>query len=198
MVNRVYGPGFGRIILVIGGFVLSKWLVKMMVQMNIYMHRYQSLFWIICMHQRNGLWHEAVVVCIYLGLKLKIFGTNKIIDRWATFGHFNRIGKLNTAQFAIEPLPVIDAIIIGHQVSTGCLRRLPFHTRCLDFDCFECDGIYLDLEHLWSINVAPTVARALLKILPIKKNCTFVETNGYGNISPDHVDWDKLERGFSK
>ena len=129
---------------------------------------------------------------------LLYFVTNIFSDRWSTFGHFDRVAKLIVAQFAIEPLPIIDAVIIGHQVSTGCLRRLPFHNRCLDYDCVECDGIYLDLEHLWSINVAPTLARALLKILPIKKNFQYVETRGYGNISPEHVDWDKLERGLSK
>ena len=121
-----------------------------------------------------------------------------ILDRWAVFGHYDRMGKLMGAQFCIEPLPIIDGIIINHQVSTGCLRRRPFQTRCLDLDCIECDGVYFDLEYLWSMNVPPMLARALFKILPIKKEYQNIETEHFGNLSPNHVDWDRLERGLSK
>ena len=120
------------------------------------------------------------------------------LDRWANFGYYNRTAKLSRAQFAIEPLPVLDAIIIGNQVSTGCVRRRPFQSRCLDLDCVECDGIFVDLTLLWSSNVAPILVRALLRILPLKKGSFKVETDGFGNIGPDDIDWDKLERGASK
>ena len=42
------------------------------------------------------------------------------------------------------------------------------------------------------------IARAILKILPIKKSAQDVETKSFGNIRPDDVDWDKLQRGASK
>ena len=102
------------------------------------------------------------------------------------------------AQFAIEPLPVIDAIITTNHVSSGCVRRKPFQTRCDDPDCNECDGSIMDLTYLWSLFVAPMLARSLLKILPLKTESKSVETDKYGNISPDDVDWDRLERGASE
>ena len=48
------------------------------------------------------------------------------------------------------------------------------------------------------MNVPPMLARALFKILPIKKEYQNIETEHFGNISPNHVDWDRLERGYSK
>ena len=102
------------------------------------------------------------------------------------------------AQFAIEPLPVLDGIIIGHQVVSNCQRRLPYHPRCLDLDCIECDGIFVDLTFLWSLNVAPMLARALFKILPIKTSSRDKILKKFGNITPDDVDWDRLDRGYSK
>ena len=102
------------------------------------------------------------------------------------------------AQFAIEPLPVIDGIITDQQVSTGCVRRLPFQTRCQDPDCIECDGSTMDLTYLWSLFVPPMLARALLKVLPLKTQYQKVESENYGNISPECIDWDRLERGASE
>ena len=108
------------------------------------------------------------------------------------------MGKLNGAQFAIEPLPILDGIIIGHQVVSNCLRRPPFMPRCLDLDCIECDGTFIDLTYVWSMNVAPILARALFKILPIKTSSHDKVVKNFGNVSPDDVDWDKLDRGISK
>ena len=108
------------------------------------------------------------------------------------------MAKLSRAQFAIEPLPILDAIIMDHQVSTACIRKLPFQLRCLDPDCDECVGITMDLQFLWSSNVAPMLARSVLKILPIKSSAKEVETAAFGNIRPTDIDWDRLERGVSK
>ena len=102
------------------------------------------------------------------------------------------------AQFAIEPLPVIDGIIHDNEVSTGCVRRGPFQTRCEDAECVECDGVLMDLTFLWSLFVPPMLARALLRLLPLKTRSKEVEIDKYGNISPEDVDWDKLERGASE
>ena len=120
------------------------------------------------------------------------------LDRWAIFGHFNRTGKLIVAQFAIEPLPIIEGIILDNQVSTGCVRRGPFQTRCDDPDCIECDGALTELTYLWSIFVPPMLGRSLMRILPIKSQYKNDETNKHGNIGPEYVDWDKLERGSSE
>ena len=98
------------------------------------------------------------------------------LDRWSTFGHYNRIGKLNRAQFSLEPLPILDGIIMDNQVSTACIRRGPFQARCADPDCVECDGLFVDLTYLWSTNVPPTLARAVLKILPLKSRAKKAET----------------------
>ena len=86
---------------------------------------------------------------------------------------------------------------MGHQVSSSCLRRGPFQVRCLDPDCVECEGIYLDLTFIWSLFVAPLLARSLLRVLPLKDGCT-AETHGYGNIGPKDIDWERLESGKSK
>ena len=56
----------------------------------------------------------------------------------------------------------------------------------------------MDLQFLWSANVAPMLARAVIKILPIKTSAKNVETEAFGNICPTDVDWDKIERGSSK
>ena len=102
------------------------------------------------------------------------------------------------AQFSIEPLPIIEGIILDNQVATGCVRRRPFQTRCDDPGCLECDGAMTDLQFLWSLYVAPILARSLLRILPIKSQYRDIETDKHGNIRPDYIDWDKLERGASK
>ena len=102
------------------------------------------------------------------------------------------------AQFAIEPLPIIEGIILDNQVSTGCVRRGSFQTRCDDPDCIECGGTLTELTYLWSIFVPPMLGRSLMRILPIKSQYKNDETNKHGNIGPDYVDWDKLERGSSK
>ena len=98
---------------------------------------------------------------------LKLWVILTCIDRWAVFGHYDRVAKLIAAQFSIEPLPVLDGIILDHQVVSNCQRRRPYEPRCRDLDCIECDGIFVDLTFLWSMNVAPMLARALFKILPI-------------------------------
>ena len=136
--------------------------------------------------------NETVFLLIWISLKWFL------LDRWAIFGHFNRTGKLIVAQFAVEPLPIIDGIILNNQVSTGCVRRKSFQTRCEDPDCIECDGKLMDLTYLWSMYVPPMLARSLMRILPIKTQYKNHETDKYGNISPECVDWDKLERGASK
>ena len=79
-----------------------------------------------------------------------------------------------------------------------CPRKLPFQGRCLDMDCDECEGVYTDLTFVWSLYVAPLLARSLLRVLPLKSASRSVETTGFGNISPEDIDWDKLERGASE
>ena len=85
-----------------------------------------------------------------------------------------------------------------HQVVSNCARRPAFQFHCLDLDCIECDGAFVDLTYLWSLNVAPMLARALFKILPIKTIAQDRIRKNFGNISPDDIDWDKLDRGYSK
>ena len=127
--------------------------------------------------------------------KLNEFGTvETILDRWSVFGHYNRIAKFTAAQMAFEPYAILHAIILSNQTCSVCPRRNPFQTKCEDPGCPECRGQYLDLTYCWSNNLPAMIARGLIGQLPIKREHRRYLSVNFGNIRPDMVDWDKLER----
>ena len=112
-----------------------------------------------------------------------------ILDRWSTYGHLDKTGKLIVIMFAIEPMPVLHGFLISHHTSTGCLRRGKFQLRCSDPGCFECYGVFIDLSNVWSLYIAPVIARVIIGLLPKKVDKDHVN---FGNICPSDIDWDKL------
>ena len=88
----------------------------------------------------------------------------------------------------MEAPPIIHGIITANQISTVCEKRKPFQLRCEDEECVECDGLYMDLEFVWSLYIAPLLARTVIGQLPKKKARKFVETDMFGCISPNDID----------
>ena len=123
-----------------------------------------------------------------------IFKTKIVLDRWYVYGLYNLTGKLNAAQHAIEPMPIIHGIILANQPGSVCLRRGPFQIRCDEPTCWECRLQFLDLVHVWSVYVAPLLARHLISLLPLKKSRMHIVNIQFGNFSPDDIDWERLER----
>ena len=91
-------------------------------------------------------------------------------------------------------MPIIHGIVLSNQPGSVCPRRGPFQVRCDVPNCWECRLQFLDLVHVWSIYVAPLLARQLIGLLPLKKNRMHIVNIQYGNFSPDDIDWERLER----
>ena len=108
------------------------------------------------------------------------------------------MAKLSVAQIAFEPYAVLHALLLANQVCSICPRRKFMQTRCDDPGCDECRGQYFDLTYCWSNNIPALIARLLIGQLPIKReHRRFLDAN-FGNIRPDMIDWDRLERGQGK
>jgi len=86
-------------------------------------------------------------------------------------------------------MPIIWGVIVDNHTSTGCIRRPKFQLRCDDLECVECAGVFLDLTYVWSVYVAPLLAKSVLGLLPKKNNN---DLTNFGNICPSDIDWEYL------
>lgn len=124
--------------------------------------------------------------------------TPNYLDRWTVFGLHSKLGRLITAQHAIEPMPVIHSIILNNQTCSVCLRRKPFQLRCETENCWECRGQFLDLVAVWSLFVAPLLARVIIGLLPLRPERKHIQNAYFGNFNPDDIDWARLDRANGK
>ena len=99
---------------------------------------------------------------------------------------------MNGAQHAIEPMPIIHGILLTNQACSVCPRRGPFQVHCGVPNCWECRLQYMDLVNVWSLYVAPLLARQLIALLPLKRDRMHLQNTQFGNFSPDDIDWDRL------
>ena len=68
---------------------------------------------------------------------MDIFTAN-FIDPWFRWGYFAFYGKFFAAKFEMAPLALVHALVIHHDASRVCPRRLDWQMKCADQKCHDC------------------------------------------------------------
>ena len=80
-------------------------------------------------------------------------------------------------------MPIIHGIILNNQACSVCPRRGPFQIRCDTENCWECRGQFIDLVAVWSMFVAPLLARVVIGLLPLRAERRHIQNAYFGNLS---------------
>ena len=112
-------------------------------------------------------------------------------------GEFNTNGRLQNAQHGAETPALIHSIAKRNDSGQSCPRAEDFQPNCPDGPCPDCNGDYLNVDHLYDEALVGTVAHNVIGQIPNEEE-EVNQTSNFGRAEFDKVDKSRFNASKGK